>query len=77
MRTTPRYHLFEVLASVPPKEGQNFRRNVSANVLTTSAGRAMEMFASKFPDAEIHKVERRNHLSAVLVDPAFDAIDSP
>ena len=70
----PKYNgpwIYEVKGSLPAKEGQNWRRNVSAHVVTFDVGKAIALFHHTFGwnEVRIHSVEQRNAAAHLIMDP--------
>lgn len=63
--------IYEVMGSLPQKEGQTWRRNVSAHVVTFDIGMAKDLFHGEFGDlgVDIHRIERRNSAAHLIIDP--------
>lgn len=65
-----RSYMFEVKASNKP-EAQDHYANLTIHVVSDTFEHAVETFKGSYPDAKLHKVERRNFMgrSDVLLDP--------
>ncbi len=64
----PKLHLYEVGAS-EKKLDKSWWSNISYNVLTDSIQRALELFYEEHPDADVHRVEKRDRVNDVKYDP--------
>lgn len=66
-------HLYEVAASEwrTRSGGGGWRVNFSINLITTSVGRALALFEEAHPDAEVHRIEKRDRTERLQVDPVL------
>ena len=62
--------MFEICATVPAQDkNRKYRENITVHVVAGDSDRAMTVFKEVYPDASIHKLERRNRTKNVLIDP--------
>lgn len=64
-------HLYEIGASEwrPSQGGGGWRHNLTFNIITSDVERALALFAEAHPDAEVHRIEKRDRVENVMVDP--------
>jgi len=65
-------HVWEIMASTPKEHGgHSYYANLRVYVITFTMERAIELFRVEYPDARLHKVERRQSTESkmVIVDP--------
>lgn len=71
MKSDQKLHLYEISYSYFRRtpSGGGWRSNDTLNILTTSIGRAIEIFnETEREDAEIHRVEKRDRVASLQID---------
>lgn len=61
-------HLYEVGAT-EQVAGRNWASNIGVNVLAPNIERAFVLFVERHPQAVIHRIEKRDRVTELIVDP--------